>query len=196
MRVATLCGSLHSGSTNAVVLATISNHLKRAGAAVEPVDTSVDVPSFRPEAVDDPPEVVLAIRSVFENADGIVFAIPEYAGGAPGWVKNITDWMVGSGSLHGRPVGVVSAATAGGTNAIEQLSLTLTWQGAFVVATCGLAAPLTMVRDNLITDDAALSRIHQVGDTLADVLRGDRDAAATSTVALTSLGIDPSDRLS
>ena len=58
MRVATLCGSLHSGSTNAVVPMMIANRLELAGATVEPVDTSIDVSSFRYEAVDNPPEAV------------------------------------------------------------------------------------------------------------------------------------------
>lgn len=195
MRVVTLCGSLHSGSTNAVVLATITERLRRAGATVEPVDVSIDVPAFRPEAVDDPPRPVIAVRSAFEHADGVVFAIPEYAGGLPGWVKNITDWMVTSGSLHERPVAVVSAATAGGAHAIEQLARTLTWQGAFVVATCSIPAPLTMVRDDLITDDDTRSRLQRVGETLAAVLSGDEDAATTSAAVLAPLGIDRSDRL-
>ena len=195
MRVASLCGSLHSGSTNAVILATITDHLRAAGATIETVDVSFEVPAFRPEAMGDPPQSVKALRSVFERSDGVVFAIPEYAGGLPGWVKNVTDWMVGSGSLHGRPVAVASAATAGGAHAIKQLSRTLTWQGAYVVATCGIAAPLTMVRGDLITDDDALARLHQVGDALAAVLRGDEDAAIASATALATLGIDPSDRL-
>lgn len=194
MHVVTLCGSHHSGSTNAVVIATLSRRLASAGATVEPIDTSVDVPSFRPELVDRPPESVRAIRDSFSRADGVVFAIPEYAGGLPGWVKNITDWMVGAAALYERPVVVTSAATAGGTNAIEQMARTLTWQGAYVVATSSIAAPLTIVRDDELTDETAIARLHEVADVLAAVIRGELDVDVATADALRPLGLDVSDR--
>jgi len=53
MRVATLCGSLHSRSTNAVVLATIADHLQRPVAMVDSIDVSAEVPAFRPETIGD-----------------------------------------------------------------------------------------------------------------------------------------------
>lgn len=194
MHVATLCGSLHSGSTNAVALDTVSRRLGRAGATVVRIDVSGDVPPFMPESVDEPPVAVRTIRDAFRAADGVVFAIPEYAGGVPGWVKNITDWMVGAAAFYERPVVVVSAATAGGAHAIEQMARTLTWQGAYVVATCGIAAPLTMVRDGCFTDDAVVARLEEAADTLTDVLRGDRDRDTATTAALRPLGLDLSDR--
>ena len=194
MHVVTLCGSHHSGSTNAVVLDTIGRRLVSAGATVEPIDVSVDVPSLRPESMEQPPGAVGAIRDAFRRADGVVFAIPEYAGGVPGWVKNITDWMVAAAALYERPVVVVSAATAGGANAIEQMARTLTWQGAYVVATSGIAAPLTMVRDDRLTDDAVIARLHDVADVLVAVLRGELDAGLAAAEALRPLGLDLSDR--
>ena len=195
MRVATLCGSHHSGSTNAVALTMLVHRLAAAGVAATPIDVSVDLPAFRPEEMGDPPELVRRVRESFEQADGVLFAVPEYAGGLPGWVKNMTDWTVASGSLYRRPVAVVSAATGGGANAIEQLARTLTWQGAFVVATCGIAAPLTMVRDGVVTDPDTLERLHGKADTLLDAMRGRVDLAAVAAGVLTPLGIDPLDRL-
>lgn len=194
MHVATLCGSLHSGSTNAVALDAVTRRLRVAGVSVERIDVTSDLPAFRPEAVDEPPEVVRSIRDTFRAADGVVFAIPEYAGGLPGWVKNITDWMVVAAALYERPVVVVSAATAGGAHAIEQLARTLTWQGAYVVATCSIAAPLTMVRDGVFTDDAVISRLEETADVLVEVVRGDRDVVATTAATLVPLGLDLSDR--
>jgi NAD(P)H-dependent FMN reductase len=196
VHVATLCGSLHSGSTNAVVLGTITERLAAAGAEIEAVDVSVEVPALRPEEMEEPPAAVRSVRAVFERADGVVFAVPEYAGGLPGWVKNITDWMVSSASLFERPAAVVSAATAGGANAIAQLARTLTWQGSYVVATHSIAAPLTMVRDGTVTDPDAAAGLDRVADVLAAVMRGDVDRAEAAAAALTPLGIDPHDRLS
>jgi NAD(P)H-dependent FMN reductase len=196
MRVVTLCGSHHSGSTDAAVLAMIADRLAEAGVTADTIDVSVDLPAFRPEAMGDPPEIVQRVRTAFEQADGAVFAIPEYAGGVPGWVKNVTDWMVASASLYQRPVVVVGAATGGGSNAIVQLARTLIWQGAFVVATCSIAAPLTMVRDGAMTDADTLDRLRRVGAVLLAAMRGESDPADTTAAALTSSGIDPLDRLS
>jgi chromate reductase, NAD(P)H dehydrogenase (quinone) len=194
MRIVTLCGSHHSGSTNAIVLDEITRRLVRLGATVDPVDVSVDLPSFRPESVDQPPESVVVLRDAFGHADGVVVAVPEYAGGLPGWVKNITDWMVGAAAFYERPVAIASAATAGGTNAIEQLVRTLTWQGAYVVATVGIAAPLTIVRDRELTDATAIARLHELADLLAAVVTGERDVATATEAALAPLGLDLSDR--
>lgn len=194
MRVVTLCGSHHSGSTNAVVLDTISRHLAAAGVAVEPLDVSVDVPSFRPEAVDRPPASVRLLRDTFAAADAVVCAVPEYAGGMPGWVKNITDWMVGAAAFYQRPVVVVSAATAGGSHAIEQLARTLTWQGAYVVATTSIAAPLTIVREHELTDGDVVARLHDAADVLLAVLAGSRSVVDATDAALRPIGLRLQDR--
>jgi len=140
--------------------------------------------------------MVRAIRDTLGRADGLIVSIPEYAGGLPGWVKNITDWMVGAAALYERPVAVLSAATLGGAHAIEQMARTLVWQGAFVVATCSIAAPLTMIRDNELTDADAVARLYEVGDLLMEVMRGERNSSDAASAALIPLGIDPLDRLS
>lgn len=194
MHVATLCGSLHSGSTNAILLATVADRLGARGATVMPVTVTDDLPPFRPESVDDPPTAIAAIRETFRQADAAVFAVPEYAGGMPGWVKNILDWMVGAAALYERPVVVASAATAGGANAIQQTAQTLTWQGAYVVATCSIAAPLTIVRDQRLTDDDAIARLHAAADVLVDVVLGKQPAAETTAAALAPLGLALLDR--
>jgi NAD(P)H-dependent FMN reductase len=173
----------------------VTDRLSAASVTVERIDVSPDFPAFQPEIVDDPPDAVRMVRRALEQADGLVFSVPEYAGGMPGWVKNVTDWMVGSASLFERPVAVVSAATGGGAHAIEQLTRTLIWQGAFVVSTCSIPAPLTMVRDGAVTDADALARLYQTGDTLLAVLRGEADAAELTADTLRPLGIDPLDRL-
>jgi len=195
MHVVTLCGSLHSGSTNAVVLAHVAARLEDHGVTVEAVDVSGDVPAFRPEQVDAPPDSVAAIRDAFRSADGVAFAVPEYAGGMPGWVKNVLDWMVGAAALYVRPVIVVSAATAGGHHAIEQLTRTLTWQGAHVVATCSIPAPLTMVRGSELTDATVVERLGATTDRLLAVLRAEQPATDAASAVLEPLGMSLDDRL-
>jgi chromate reductase len=190
MRIATLCGSHHTGSTNAVVISHLTASLTAAGCEVHAIDVSADLPAFRPEAVDDPPAGVASVRDTFRGADAVVFAVPEYAGGPPGWVKNITDWMVSRAALYRRPTVVLSAATTGGGHAISQLAHTLTWQGAAVVATCGIAAPLTMVRGDRLTDADVLRRLDVVARTLVEVLRGELPLDETAAAAMARIGVE------
>ena len=192
MRVITLCGSLHSGSTNGAVLAVVARRLDLRGVGVATAETPGDIPPFQPQRVDDPPASVEHLRAQFDGADGVVLAIPEYAGGAPGWVKNVTDWMVGSASLYGRVAAVISASTTGGTNAIEQMARTLTWQGARVVATCRVPAPLTKVNDDLtVTHRETVTALEALADAVADALSAEPDDVEALVVAtLQPLGIE------
>lgn len=195
VRVASLCGSDRPASTNAVVTSAITGLLVAEGASVEAVDISIDLPSFRPDLVDDPPAAVGAVQRMFAGADGVVFVVPEYAGGPPGWVKNLTDWMVGSASLYQRPVIVVSAATGGGRHAIRQLARTLTWQGAFVVASCGIAAPSAKVQDGCLVDPATSSQLDRLTRRLVDAISGGVDRSVELALeALAPLDIDLHDR--
>ena len=195
MRVTTLCGSHHPASTNAIVLGEIADRLREAGVTVDAIDTRADVDAFRPHLVDDPPPGVKVVRRAFESSDAVVISVPEYAGGVPGWIKNITDWMVGSASLYERPVAVLSSATSGGAHAIVDLARTLTWQGAHVVVTCGIQAPLTKTNTGHVTDPATIAELDRVAGAVLDAIRngGDR-AAELAAEALEPLGIDQFDR--
>jgi NAD(P)H-dependent FMN reductase len=195
MRVTTLCGSHHPASTNAIVLGEITARLRAAGAIVDAIDIRTDVDAFRPHLVDDPPPRVRVARQAFESADAVVFSVPEYAGGVPGWIKNITDWMVGSGSLYERPVAVVSSATGGGGHAIVDLARTLTWQGAHVVVTCGIQAPLTKTNNGHVTDPGTIADLDRVASVVLDAIRQDGDRVdELAATALAPLGIDQFDR--
>lgn len=195
MHVVTMCGSLHSGSTNAIVIARVTARLRAAGATVEPVEVAHELPAFRPEQVDDPPEAVGTLRATFERADAVVFSVPEYAGGTPGWVKNALDWLVGAAGMYERPVLVLSAATSGGANAIAQLAQTVTWHGAYVIDTFGIRAPLTIVRDGEFTDADTVARLDAATDLLIGVLRGEVDRDAANVTALAAFGLQVTDRL-
>ena len=100
-------------------------------------------------------------------ADVVLVATPEYAGGVAGAVKNAFDWLVGSGSVYRKPVGLISAGTSGGHFARQAMAQTLTWQGAYVVAELGIAAPRTKSdADGLFTDGQTLTAISSLTESL------------------------------
>jgi NAD(P)H-dependent FMN reductase len=110
--------------------------------------------------VDEPSDVVATFRRHIAEADAVIIAAPEYAGSLAGSVKNALDWVVGSGELYEKPVGVLSAGTTGGPFARQVLARTLLWQGAHVVAQLGIAAPRTKSdATGAITDRATVAAI-------------------------------------
>ena len=104
-------------------------------------------------------------RSQIGSSDAVVVAMPEYAGGMAGALKNALDWIVGSGELYGRPVAVISAGTTGGEHARRDLARTLTWQGGHVVAELGIAAPRTKAdATGRYIDAATLAALETLAD--------------------------------
>lgn len=59
-----------------------------------------------------------------QEADAVLFCIPEYAFGVPGALKNAIDWTVSSTAFSDKPVALITAAS-GGENAHAAFSLTL-----------------------------------------------------------------------
>lgn len=131
MRILAVCGSLQRDSANAALLRAVAGAAAAPTTVVlhEPVDT---LSHFSPGRDGGAP--VERWRRAVADADAVVVATPEYAGGMPGVLKNALDWLVGSGELYGKPAVVVSAAPSieRGGNARASVALTLTMQGARV----------------------------------------------------------------
>src|SRR5215218_8229782 len=106
MNVVAISGSLQENSSNSVLLQAVA-------ASASDVDVIVwdelgALPHFRPDHDGD--EHVASLRHAVAEADAVLIATPEYAGGMPGALKNALDWLVGSGDLYGKPVVIMSAA--------------------------------------------------------------------------------------
>lgn len=191
-RLVAMCGSAAPTSANAAALDLAATALGAGRVAVSrsiPLDT---VPAFRADLVDDPPSTVAGLRAQLEACDGVLLAAPEYAAGVAGSTKNALDWMVGSASLYRRPVAVLSAGSTGGGYAIEQLVRTLTWQGAYVVATLGIAAPRTKMAGSGYVDPGTVDAIERWAADLVAAASGppaERFERAVELVA--RYGIDP-----
>jgi len=196
MRLVLFCGSAGERSSNQALLDVVGQLGADDGWEVVPASGLADIPMFDPAVGDDEaPAAVRSLRHAFETADAVVLAIPEYGGGPAGWAKNALDWMVGSGSLHGRVTAVLCAGTTGGPNAVGQIARTLTWQGAHVVATLGVAAPRTKCdADGRIVDPATLADLAEVAGRVADAVGSDERREALTAETLHRLDIPLHDR--
>jgi NAD(P)H-dependent FMN reductase len=169
VRLITVCGSLQHRSANRAVLAVASAVAAARGATVDDFDRLGEIPPFNPERGEEPIDSVDDWRRRTHEADAVLVATPEYAGGLAGVVKNAFDWLVGSATIYRKPVGVISAGTSGGQHARRMLIQTLTWQGAYVVTEFGIDAPRTKSDDNGgFTDPGTVDAISQSTALLVD----------------------------
>lgn len=194
MNIITLCGSLGAKSSNQAALDHAGSWMASQGLQVSRSPQADTVPAFDPSRVDVPPPEVVTLQRLFESSDALMLSAPEYAAGVSGSMKNLLDWMVGSGSLYHRPVAIMSVGTTGGRYAIEQLVRTLSWQGALCMAVLGIDLPRTRVDGNGRFPDRATERqIEHWAATLLSALQGDSASRHTAVDAVVSAyGIDVS----
>jgi NAD(P)H-dependent FMN reductase len=191
-RLITVCGSLQRRSANRAALEVASSVAVTGGATVDDFDRLAEIPAFDPDRDDELIGVVEDWRQRVALADVVLVAGPEYAGGIAGAVKNAFDWLVGSGTMYRKPVGVISAGTLGGHHARQAMAQTLTWQGAYVVAELGITAPRTKSDDEgRFTDVPTLAAIRE----MTELLLGTSASPASELVDLagrvvSALGVD------
>jgi len=105
-----ICGSLRKASLNRALLNAVGETLP--GGSTLAIWDSLDLPIFNSDVSE--PASVVALKAAMANADGIVFAVPEYNYSIPGGLKNALDWMSSpprSSPLRGKPVALVGAAS-------------------------------------------------------------------------------------
>jgi chromate reductase len=105
-----ICGSLRKSSLNRALLAAVGETLPE-GATLRQWD-SLDLPIFNSDVGD--PTVVTELKRAITEADGIVFAVPEYNYSIPGGLKNAIDWISRpppASPLRGKPCAIIGAAS-------------------------------------------------------------------------------------
>ena len=167
LHLLTVAGSLRAGSSNATLLAAVAQ-VAPANLTVAPYRALGSLPAFNPdreEAAVRLPSAVTRWKAALAAADMLLFSTPEYAHGIPGALKNALDWVVGSGELVGKPVGVINLSAAS-QFAFPQLIEVLTVMSANVVrdATVVLDLPRRGV------DAAQLAADPVVAGKLCDVI--------------------------
>ena len=138
-----ISGSTREGSTNTAALRTAAA-VAPAGVAATLYDGLVELPAFTPDADDDAPHPAVArLRAALAGADAVVLCTPEYAGTLPGSLKNLIDWVVGTGELHRTPVAWIDVAPPGrGAGALDTLRTVLGYVDADVIADACRAIPV------------------------------------------------------
>ena len=172
-RLLAICGSLQRKSANRAALDVAEAYLRRRGDVdIRYADELAAIPAFNPELEANRGDAVDAFVEHIERSDVVMIATPEYAGAIAGALKNALDWLVGAGSLYGKPVVVLSAGTSGGVHARRQLIQTVTWQGAHVVGDLAIAAPRTKSdSDGRFTDAATIADIERLAQIAIDAPR-------------------------
>src|SRR5262249_24301632 len=72
-----------------------------------------ELPYFDPD-VDpgDGPPAVGALRQAIAASDAVLIAAPEYGHSLPGVLKNAIDWLIGSGELERKVVGITASVSS------------------------------------------------------------------------------------
>ena len=108
MKILAISGSLRSASSNTTILRAISNlvSLEHQFSLFSGIGY---LPHFNPDLDTEPsPKSVAHFREQLSWADLVAISTPEYAHGIPGSLKNALDWVVGSGELVGKPIGLIN----------------------------------------------------------------------------------------
>jgi NAD(P)H-dependent FMN reductase len=139
-RILCISGSVRQASTNTALLQAIAAHCADlAGFAFAPIGA---LPIFNPDLEGDrtPAAVEQFARSVADS-DGLLFAVPEYAHGIPGGLKNALDWLVSRSEFPDKPMMMVHAS-ARGFHARESLAEVLRTMSGRLVSEDGLSLHL------------------------------------------------------
>ena len=113
MELLGVAGSLRRGSYNRKLLRA-AGALLPSGVRFTEYDRLKAIPAFDEDDEASLPPAVSHWRAAIEQADGILFATPEYNSSVPGQLKNAVDWAsrpVATAVLRNKPVAVIGAGT-------------------------------------------------------------------------------------
>jgi chromate reductase len=159
MKILALSGSLRAGSLNTRLLREIAERAP-AEVEIEIWDSLRSIPPYDEDTDNElAPASVLALREAVAQADGLLFATPEYNASIPGVLKNAVDWVSrprATTPFQGKPAAVVGATTGqfGAVWAQADLRKVLGTAGARVV---DRELPVAKAHERLESDGALLA---------------------------------------
>jgi chromate reductase len=174
MRILGVSGSLRESSFNTSLLRAAAEAAPD-GVELELWEGLAELPIYDEELdTEDAPEAVQRLREAWGEADGILFATPEYNGSVPGGLKNAIDWASRprlDAALRNKTVAVASASTGqfGALWAQQDLKRILGIAGARVVGTeiPGGRAPERFASDGQLLDGELFEQLRLHLTTLA-----------------------------
>jgi chromate reductase len=141
MRILAISGSLRAASSNTSLLQAAIG-LAPPGVTVALYAGLGAIPPFNPDLDGDLVDAAVSdFRAQLREADAVLISGPEYAHGISGVLKNALDWLVGSGELVDKPIGVINASPRA-QHAHEQLIEILTVMTGVLVPGATIAVPL------------------------------------------------------
>lgn len=158
-----ISGSLRSGSVHTAILKYLGDTVPEHTFTI--CDGIEDIPNFNPEKDISPaPAAVQHFRGQLAAADMVIICTPEYAYGIPGALKNALDWVVSSGEMVDKPVGVITASGLG-EHAHAALLLVLTAMNAKIPEGSTLLIPWIKSKLNAaneIIDPGTISDVESI----------------------------------
>lgn len=135
-----VCGSLQSKSSNLTLLERAAE-LAPSGVELKLYRGLGELPHFNPDLDGTALAAVQQLRAAVAESDALLIACPEYGFSLPGALKNAIDWLIGTGELERKVVGVTaSSAIAGrGQKGLDALLQTLSAVSARVVGGVSIA---------------------------------------------------------
>jgi chromate reductase len=185
MKVLGISGSLRRDSYNRKLLVA-AGELLPEDAELELWDGLKAIPPYDEDDDSHPVAAAVAqLRAAIADADGILFATPEYNASVPGQLKNAVDWASrprGDAALLNKPVAVVGASTGafGAVWAQAELRKVLSTAGARVVEGEVVVghAPEHFDAEGRLDDDNLREELQAVVDGLVAEIRPSMAAAA------------------
>lgn len=183
IKLAAFCGSLRKASFNRLALAAFAERLP-AGTTLSTIEFG-DWPHYDADVqAKGFPDKVQAAQKLILEADGIVFATPEYNYSIPGVLKNAIDWLsrMTPQPFAGKPVAMFSASMGplGGARAQYHLRQMLVFLDGRPVnkPEIMIGAAHTKFADGKFTDEAGAKLMADLGASLALAIRQAKAAAS------------------
>ncbi len=113
MKLLGITGSLRADSYNAMLMRAAAEQLPD-GVELTVYDGLREIPPYDEDLEAGAQPAVEALKAAVAEADGVLFATPEYNGSIPGQLKNVLDWVsrpLDHNPLRNKPVAVISAST-------------------------------------------------------------------------------------
>jgi chromate reductase, NAD(P)H dehydrogenase (quinone) len=175
MQLLAISGSLRAASTNTAALEAMAR-LAPANVEIKLHRDLAALPHFNPDDDEDaPPPSVVSLRASLAASAGLVIAMPEYAHGVTGVLKNALDWLVSSDVFPGKPVALINTAPRA-FHAQSALRETLATMSARLVPDAFVALPLTGKTINaemIIADKRLAAALRASLDSFVAAIRGD-----------------------